>query len=152
MHVYCLKACSRTGSVTPPPQLPPGPQPAPTHTTTTTTPQVSIALRPQRDVAIMLLAKVLVGVRGCPSYHVLELEVELPKYACYAAMDKTRCGARGRDWLLGPGACVKSVDIVLVSRAALRLAPSATATTSSESVSCAAVRCTYRNALDVQLR
>jgi hypothetical protein len=102
---HCLKALSRIGSITPPSWLPPGPpQLACTHVTPRHPAQVSIALRPQRDVAIMLLAKVLVGVRGCPSYHVLELEVELPKYACYAAMDKTRGGggARQRNWRLGP--------------------------------------------------
>jgi hypothetical protein len=64
-------------------ESPPPPPPLPG-------PQVSIALSPQRDVAITLLAKVLVGQRGSPSYHVLELEVELPKYTCYAAMDKAR--------------------------------------------------------------
>ena len=53
-----------------------------------------MTLKPQRDVAIAVLAKVLVGVRGAPSYQVLELQLDLPKYACYAAMDKTRCAAR----------------------------------------------------------
>lgn len=46
---------------------------------------LTVQLAPARDAPVMLLMKVLVGTRTCQVYHVFDLEIELPKYAMYAA-------------------------------------------------------------------
>jgi len=50
--------------------------------------QVSVPLKPLKDVSVVLMIKVLVGQRGSSSFHIFELEIELPKFAMYAAVEK----------------------------------------------------------------
>ena len=67
-----------------------------THTHTHTDPltsqvpntQVSVPLQPPKDVAVVLMIKVLVGMRSSTAFHIFELEIELPKFALYAAVDR----------------------------------------------------------------
>ncbi|KAF6253535.1 BBS2m [Scenedesmus sp. NREL 46B-D3] len=49
---------------------------------------LTVQLAPARDTPVMLLMKVLVGSRTSQVYHVFELEIELPKYAMYAAEER----------------------------------------------------------------
>ncbi|KAJ9522355.1 hypothetical protein QJQ45_008170 [Haematococcus lacustris] len=42
---------------------------------------LSVPLRPVKDVAVVLMIKVLVGTRSSSVYHIFELEIELPKFA-----------------------------------------------------------------------
>lgn len=49
--------------------------------------QATLPLRPLKDQAVLLMLKVLVGRHSSSSYHVFELEVELPKFAMYAAVE-----------------------------------------------------------------
>uniref|UniRef100_A0A7S3VM43 Bardet-Biedl syndrome 2 protein homolog n=1 Tax=Dunaliella tertiolecta TaxID=3047 RepID=A0A7S3VM43_DUNTE len=49
--------------------------------------QASIPLRPIKDVSVLLMLKVLVGTRSSTSFHVFELEIELPKFAMYANVE-----------------------------------------------------------------
>lgn len=49
---------------------------------------LTVQLAPAKDAPVMLLMKVLVGSRTSQVYHVFELEIELPKYAMYAAEEK----------------------------------------------------------------
>nr|ADI46967.1 LOW QUALITY PROTEIN: BBS2m [Volvox carteri f. nagariensis] len=53
-------------------------------------PETSLAvpLKPLKDVAVVLMIKVLVGGRTANMFHVFELEIELPKFALYAAVEK----------------------------------------------------------------
>jgi Bardet-Biedl syndrome 2 protein len=48
----------------------------------------SVSLRPLKDVSVVLMIKVLVGTRGSTAFHIFELEIELPKFAMYAAIEK----------------------------------------------------------------
>lgn len=49
---------------------------------------LTVPLTPRRDTPVLLLMKVLVGSRGSIIYHVFELDLEMPKYAAYAAEDR----------------------------------------------------------------
>lgn len=49
---------------------------------------LTVQLTPAKDALVMLLMKVLVGSRTSQVYHVFELEMELPKYAMYAAEER----------------------------------------------------------------
>nr|BCL66158.1 Bardet-Biedl syndrome 2 protein [Volvox reticuliferus] len=53
-------------------------------------PETSLAvpLKPLKDVAVVLMIKVLVGGRTANVFHVFELEIELPKFALYAAVER----------------------------------------------------------------
>jgi hypothetical protein len=61
--------------LTPTPSPPPHP-----------TPQLAVPLRPLKDVGVVLMIKVLVGGRAATTFHVFELEIELPKFAMYATL------------------------------------------------------------------
>ncbi|KAJ9523265.1 hypothetical protein QJQ45_024047 [Haematococcus lacustris] len=50
---------------------------------------LSVPLRPVKDVAVVLMIKVLVGTRSSSVYHIFELEIELPKFAMYAAVERS---------------------------------------------------------------
>ncbi|PNW81715.1 hypothetical protein CHLRE_06g257250v5 [Chlamydomonas reinhardtii] len=50
--------------------------------------QLAVPLKPLKDVSVVLMIKVLVGGRTATAFHVFELEIELPKFALYAAVDK----------------------------------------------------------------
>ncbi len=41
-----------------------------------------------QDVSVVLMIKALVGARTSSAYHVFELEMELPKYAMYAHVER----------------------------------------------------------------
>eukprot|EP00798_Chlamydomonas_sp_ICE-L_P005960 gene5960-33535_t len=49
---------------------------------------LTVPLRPPKDVNILIMIKVLVGQRASSSFHVFELEIELPRFTMYAAVDK----------------------------------------------------------------
>lgn len=49
---------------------------------------LSVPLTPRRDTPVLLLMKVLVGSRASSVYHVFELDLEMPKFAAYAAEDR----------------------------------------------------------------
>jgi len=49
--------------------------------------QATIPLRPLKDINVLLMLKVLVGTRSSTSFHVFELEIELPKFAMYASVE-----------------------------------------------------------------
>ncbi|KXZ53986.1 hypothetical protein GPECTOR_5g1 [Gonium pectorale] len=49
---------------------------------------LAVPLKPLKDVSVVLMIKVLVGGRTATMFHVFELEIELPKFALYAAVDK----------------------------------------------------------------
>lgn len=51
-------------------------------------PQLNVPLKPLKDVAVVLMIKVLVGGRTATAFHVFELEIELPKFSMYAAVEK----------------------------------------------------------------
>lgn len=44
-------------------------------------------MKPLKDVSVVLMIKVLVGFRTATAFNVFELEIELPKFAMYAAVD-----------------------------------------------------------------
>jgi Bardet-Biedl syndrome 2 protein len=48
---------------------------------------LTVPLTPRRDTPVLLLMKVLVGSRTSSIYHVFELDLEMPKFAAYAAED-----------------------------------------------------------------
>ncbi|KAG2486168.1 hypothetical protein HYH03_015132 [Edaphochlamys debaryana] len=50
--------------------------------------QLAVPLKPLKDVAVVLMIKVLVGGRTASLFHVFELEIELPKFSLYAAVEK----------------------------------------------------------------
>ncbi|KAG1676464.1 hypothetical protein FOA52_002284 [Chlamydomonas sp. UWO 241] len=50
--------------------------------------QLAVPLRPIKDVSVVLMAKVLVGRKTSTCFHIFELEVEVPKFALYAPVDK----------------------------------------------------------------
>ncbi|MEW5314625.1 MAG: hypothetical protein WDW38_006104 [Sanguina aurantia] len=50
--------------------------------------KLAVALKPIKDVAVVLMIKVLVGQRTSAVFHVFELEIELPKFSMYAAVEK----------------------------------------------------------------
>jgi Bardet-Biedl syndrome 2 protein len=49
---------------------------------------LTVPLTPRRDMPVLLLMKVLVGSRTSSVYHVFELDLEMPKFAAYAAEDR----------------------------------------------------------------
>lgn len=49
---------------------------------------LTVPLTPRRDTPVLLLMKVLVGSRTSSIYHVYELDLEMPKFAAYAAEDR----------------------------------------------------------------
>lgn len=49
---------------------------------------LTVPLTPRRDMPVLLLMKVLVGGRTSSVYHVFELDLEMPKFAAYAAEDR----------------------------------------------------------------
>ena len=46
--------------------------------------QLSVPLKPLKDVSVVLMIKALVATRTSTAYHIFELEIELPKFAMYA--------------------------------------------------------------------
>ncbi len=56
-------------------------------TTQNPSPQLSVALKPLKDVSVVLMVKALVGTKTSTAYHIFELELELPKFAMYALTD-----------------------------------------------------------------
>nr|BCL66089.1 Bardet-Biedl syndrome 2 protein [Volvox africanus] len=50
---------------------------------------LAVPLKPLKDVAVVLMIKVLVGGRTANVFHVFELEIELPKFALYAAVERS---------------------------------------------------------------
>lgn len=50
--------------------------------------QVAVPLKPLKDVAVVLMIKVLVGQRTSNAFHIFELEIELPKFSMYASVEK----------------------------------------------------------------
>lgn len=50
--------------------------------------QLAVPLRPLKDTNVVLMIKVLVGSRSSTAYHIFELEIELPKFAMYASVEK----------------------------------------------------------------
>lgn len=50
--------------------------------------ELAVPLRPIKDVAVVLMVKVLVGRRTSTCFHIFELEIEMPKFAMYAAVEK----------------------------------------------------------------
>ncbi|GLC47294.1 Bardet-Biedl syndrome 2 protein [Pleodorina starrii] len=49
---------------------------------------LAVPLKPLKDVSVVLMIKVLVGGRTASLFHVFELEIELPKFALYAAVER----------------------------------------------------------------
>ncbi|GFR49930.1 hypothetical protein Agub_g12034 [Astrephomene gubernaculifera] len=49
---------------------------------------LAVPLKPLKDVSVVLMIKVLVGGRTASMFHVFELEIELPKFSLYAAVDR----------------------------------------------------------------
>lgn len=50
---------------------------------------LSVPLKPLKDVTVVLMIKVLVGTRTSTIYHVFELEIDLPKFAMYAPVERS---------------------------------------------------------------
>lgn len=51
--------------------------------------ETCVQLRAGKDVPVLMMFKVLVGARSGTAYHVLELDLELPKYSMYAAVPRS---------------------------------------------------------------
>eukprot|EP00775_Hariotina_reticulata_P010207 gene10207-10368_t len=63
---------------------------------------LSVPLSPARDMPVVLMMKVLVGSKTSSVYHVFELEMEVPKYAMYAAEERPPPGGP-------PSSCVSCI-------------------------------------------
>ncbi|KIZ00360.1 putative Bardet-Biedl syndrome 2 protein like protein [Monoraphidium neglectum] len=76
---------------------------------------LTVPLAPARDAPVVLMIKALVGTKGSSWFHVFEIEMEMPKYAMYAAVEGSgnssgSYGATGTGVSVGagPGAALHS--------------------------------------------